>query len=81
MGRTSRLTYTSQYKFHKLERNVNPISPFLTRQDVSCYSLNPVLDIGQIEGAFMMGVGGLLLERVVYDDVTGRVVNNSTWVY
>ncbi|XP_048248710.1 indole-3-acetaldehyde oxidase-like isoform X1 [Haliotis rufescens] len=44
-------------------------------------SLNPVLDIGQIEGAFMMGVGGLLLERVVYDDVTGRVVNNSTWDY
>ncbi|XP_067673741.1 uncharacterized protein [Haliotis asinina] len=44
-------------------------------------SLNPVVDVGQIEGAFLMGVGGLLMERVVYDDVTGRVLNNSTWDY
>ncbi|XP_046583492.1 indole-3-acetaldehyde oxidase-like [Haliotis rubra] len=44
-------------------------------------SLNPVVDVGQIEGAFLMGVGGLLMERVVYDEVTGRVLNNSTWDY
>ena len=34
-------------------------------------SLNPAIDIGQAEGAFMMGVGHVLQEKVEYDRQTG----------
>ena len=43
------------------------------------FSLNPEIDIGQIEGAYIMGLGGYLLEKVIYDPETGRVINNGTW--
>jgi xanthine dehydrogenase/oxidase len=44
-------------------------------------SMNPALDIGQIEGAFMMGVGYHLHEEVLYGKADGRVVSNGTWEY
>ncbi|XP_041363518.1 xanthine dehydrogenase-like [Gigantopelta aegis] len=44
-------------------------------------SLNPEIDIGQIEGAYVMGLGGYLLEKVIYDPDTGSVINNGTWDY
>lgn len=34
-------------------------------------SLNPAVDIGQIEGAFVMGLGLLFQEKVNYDSLTG----------
>ncbi|XP_059174525.1 xanthine dehydrogenase/oxidase-like [Physella acuta] len=44
-------------------------------------SMNPTIDIGQIEGAFVMGLGAYLLENVLYDSKTGTVINDSTWEY
>ena len=29
-------------------------------------SLNPAIDIGQVEGAFVMGLGQVLLEKVLF---------------
>lgn len=43
-------------------------------------SLNQYIDIGQIEGAFMMGLGYCTSEEVKYDHVTGRVLTNRTLV-
>ena len=42
--------------------------------------MNPLIDIGQIEGGFVMGLGCHLMEDIVYDVNTGRVLNDGTWV-
>ncbi|XP_315654.4 uncharacterized protein LOC1276323 [Anopheles gambiae] len=44
-------------------------------------SMNPLLDIGQIEGAFVMAVGFHLLEELRYDRSTGELSNYRTWNY
>ncbi|XP_053662319.1 uncharacterized protein LOC128711466 [Anopheles marshallii] len=44
-------------------------------------SLNPSIDVGQIEGAFVMGLGYYLTEALVYDPKNGALVNNRTWNY
>ncbi|XP_037946118.1 indole-3-acetaldehyde oxidase-like [Teleopsis dalmanni] len=44
-------------------------------------SLNPSVDIGQIEGAFMMGLGYWTTEKIVVDKVTGELKTNRTWNY
>lgn len=44
-------------------------------------SLNPLMDLGQIEGAFIMGLGYLSSERVVYDDMDGALLTTRTWNY
>ncbi|XP_059045056.1 uncharacterized protein LOC131840881 [Achroia grisella] len=44
-------------------------------------SINPELDIGQIEGAFIMGVGYWTHEHVIYDENTGEVLTDRTWYY
>lgn len=46
----------------------------------SILSLNPTIDIGQIEGAFVFGLGFNLLEDIVFDKNTGAVLNDGTWV-
>lgn len=43
-------------------------------------SLNPELDIGQVEGAFVMGIGYWTSEDLVYDPKTGVLTNQRTWV-
>lgn len=43
-------------------------------------ALNPCVDIGQIEGAFIMGLGYFLTEQVV-TDASGRLLSNGTWDY
>lgn len=43
-------------------------------------SLNPELDVGQIEGAFVMGIGYWTSEDLVYDPKTGVLTNDRTWV-
>ncbi|MEX2282324.1 MAG: molybdopterin cofactor-binding domain-containing protein [Gemmatimonadota bacterium] len=43
-------------------------------------SLNPLLDIGQVEGAFIQGVGNLTTEQVVYED-DGTLFTYGTWDY
>ncbi|XP_041042508.1 xanthine dehydrogenase-like isoform X2 [Carcharodon carcharias] len=44
-------------------------------------SMNPDIDIGQVEGAFVMGMGYWLLEKMIYDPKTGEVLNAGTWDY
>ena len=47
-------------------------------------SQNPAVDIGQIEGAFMQGVGYVMYEEVVHQPDgprKGVLVTNNTWTY
>ncbi|MCP4688282.1 MAG: molybdopterin-dependent oxidoreductase [Desulfobacterales bacterium] len=54
----------------------------ILRADV-CYdngkSLNPAIDVGQVEGAFIQGVGNMLTEQVVYNQGAQAALN--TWDY
>ncbi|XP_030746546.1 xanthine dehydrogenase-like [Sitophilus oryzae] len=44
-------------------------------------SMSPLIDIGQLEGAFVMGLGYYSTEELVFDQNTGRLTNNRTWNY
>lgn len=44
-------------------------------------SINPAIDIGQAEGAFVQGLGFYFSEQVGYDHGTGKVVTASPWHY
>ncbi len=47
-------------------------------------SLNPAIDVGQIEGGFMQGVGYVLTENIVYQqrgESTGVMTSDNTWRY
>jgi xanthine dehydrogenase/oxidase len=49
-------------------------------------SLNPAIDIGQIEGAFVMGLGYVLSEKLVWEPAgtlnpTGKLNTPNTWTY
>jgi len=55
----------------------------LVRSDIlfdAGISLNPLIDIGQVEGAFVQGLGLYLTEEVLYDK-QGKLFNKSTWEY
>lgn len=43
-------------------------------------SLNPAIDIGQIEGAFIMGLGYFLQESIEFDEL-GNLLSSGTWEY
>ncbi|XP_042427206.1 indole-3-acetaldehyde oxidase-like isoform X3 [Zingiber officinale] len=43
-------------------------------------SLNPAVDMGQIEGAFVQGIGFFMYEEVV-ENSDGLVVSDGTWTY
>jgi len=43
-------------------------------------SLNPAVDIGQVEGAFMQGLGYYMTEYIEYDQ-SGKLLTNGTWEY
>jgi xanthine dehydrogenase/oxidase len=48
------------------------------------WSMNPAIDIGQVEGAFVQGVGYLLTEKLVFQEEgpeTGRLNTTNTWRY
>ncbi|PHI20870.1 xanthine dehydrogenase [Lewinellaceae bacterium SD302] len=48
------------------------------------YSLNPAIDIGQVEGAFMQGVGYVMTEKLVFEpdgEEKGRLNTVNTWRY
>ncbi len=44
------------------------------------YSLNGAIDVGQVEGAYVMGLGYFLTEELLYDQSTAALITNSTWV-
>jgi xanthine dehydrogenase/oxidase len=44
-------------------------------------SLNPAIDIGQIEGGFVMGIGLYLQEDVLYSQHDGELLTQGTWEY
>lgn len=43
-------------------------------------SMNPYVDVGQVEGAFIMGLGLYSSEKVKFDPSTGQKLSNGTWV-
>ena len=44
-------------------------------------SLNPAVDIGQIEGAFIQGMGWLTMEELVWDPTTGKLTTHAPSSY
>lgn len=44
-------------------------------------SLNPVVDLGQVEGAFVMGLGLFSTESVEFQGDTGSLTTYNTWTY
>jgi xanthine dehydrogenase/oxidase len=48
------------------------------------WSMNPAIDIGQVEGAFVQGIGYLTSEKLVFQDdgpEIGRLTTDNTWRY
>ncbi|KAH9323789.1 hypothetical protein KI387_018428, partial [Taxus chinensis] len=43
-------------------------------------SLNPAVDLGQIEGAFVQGIGFFMMEEHVVDK-NGKLLSDGTWTY
>ena len=43
-------------------------------------SPNPAIDIGQVEGGYVQGLGFITTEEIVYD-ATGRLVTDNIWSY
>ena len=44
-------------------------------------STSPLVDIGQVEGAFIMGLGLWTSEQIRHDPETGELLTMNTWEY
>lgn len=43
-------------------------------------SMSPYVDVGQVEGSFIMGIGFFTSELVKFEPSTGQKLSNGTWV-
>lgn len=76
-------------KIWQLKLLINPLLWFVGMMscpgDWECFllfhSMNPEIDIGQCEGAFVMGLGYFLHEEIKYDQNTGEQLTDGTWVF
>ena len=50
------------------------------KQLLLSYSYSPAIDIGQVEGAFVMGLGLYLYEEIKYDPKNGQNITSDLWV-
>ncbi|BET01357.1 Xanthine dehydrogenase [Nesidiocoris tenuis] len=44
-------------------------------------SISPKVDLGQIEGGFVQGLGYFLTERIIHEEESGMTLTNRTWNY
>jgi len=44
-------------------------------------SISPEIDIGQLEGSVIMGLGLWLTEKIVHDENNGQLLTHGTWVH
>eukprot|EP01137_Pigoraptor_chileana_P023873 Opistho-2@90910 len=68
----------------EVEVDVLTGEPQILRADIlyDCgISLNPAVDIGQVEGAFVLGIGYILREEHQWDYTVGNKISNGTWEY
>jgi len=61
-----------------LTGELNVLSSHLT-QDTGA-SVNPAVDVGQIEGGLAMSLGLWMTEEIKHDPKTGRLLTRDTWV-
>lgn len=79
--------YTYSAACSEVEIDVLTGETTILRADI-CYdmgkSMNPAIDIGQIEGAFVMGIGNVLSEELVFQpegEQRGALNTTNTWQY
>jgi xanthine dehydrogenase/oxidase len=79
--------YTYSAACSEVEIDVLTGETTIIRADL-CYdmgkSMNPAIDIGQIEGAFVMGIGNVMTEELVFQpdgEQRGALNTTNTWQY
>ena len=85
-NRNCRETNNEKYFEMSFEVEVDIITGemFVVRTDIledAGLSTSPIVDIGQVEGAFVMGLGLFTSEEIKHDRETGELLTKNTWEY